>query len=75
MATHGIRIGWTDTNNKSETCWVAPDMVHRPEHHTVTFQEVNHAGVPVGGRKTVVYVMFEDLGGVEFPLPEPFRFQ
>ena len=73
MATHGIRIRWTDTNNKSGTCCVAPDMVHDPAHHTVTFQAVNHTGVPVGGRKTIVYVMFEDQGGVEFPLIDPFQ--
>jgi hypothetical protein len=72
MATHGIRIRWTDTNNTPGNAFAGPDMVHDPAHHTVTFQEVNHAGAPVGGRKTVVYVMFEDQGGVEFPLPNPF---
>ena len=73
MATHGIQIRWTDTNNSRGSCYVAPDMVHDPAHHTVTFQEVNRTGAPVGGRKTVVYVVFEDQGGVEFPLRDPFQ--
>ena len=56
-------IRWSQLGGyESLGTWVHPDMVHNIADQTITFQEVDHRGVPRGARQTVRYLSFEYVG-------------